>query len=68
MSDKKKEKREKGSWWNGLKAEFSKIVWLDGKTLGKQTVAVIIVTVILGIIIALLDIGIQFGVDFLVKL
>ena len=62
------EKKEKGSWFNGLKAEFGKIVWLDKVSLGKQTLAVIIVTVILGIIIAALDFGIQNGVDFLVKL
>lgn len=57
-----------GSWFAGLQSEFHKIVWLDKKSLGKQTVAVIIVSVILGVIIAVLDMGIQHGVDFLVNL
>ncbi len=57
-----------GNWFNGLKAEFQKIVWLDRKSLGRQTLAVIIVSVILGVIIAILDFGIQHGVDLLVRL
>ncbi len=56
------------NWFNGLRSEFHKIVWLDRKSLGRQTVAVIIVTVILAVIIAVLDFGIQFGVDLLVNL
>ncbi len=55
-------------WYNGLKAEFHKIKWLDRESLGKQTVAVIVVSIILGVIIAVLDLGIQHGVDFLVNL
>ena len=68
MSEPKKAKREKGSWAAGLKSEFKKIIWLDRATLGKQTVAVVIVTVILGIIIAVVDFLVQHGVDFLVGL
>ena len=36
----------------GLKAEFKKIIWPDKKTVTKQTVAVIAVSVALGLIIA----------------
>ncbi|MCC8141056.1 MAG: preprotein translocase subunit SecE [Lachnospiraceae bacterium] len=57
-----------GNWFRGLRAEFQKIVWPDRATLGRQTVAVILVTVILAIIIAVLDFGIQHGIDFLVTL
>ncbi len=56
------------NWFEGLRSEFHKIVWLDRKSLWRQTVAVIIVTVILAVIIAVLDFGIQTGVDFLVNL
>ncbi len=56
------------NWFSGLRSEFHKIVWLDRRSLGRQTVAVIIVTVILAIIISILDFGIQSGVDFLVNL
>ena len=62
---KKKESRIK-KWWTGLKAEFSKIIWPTKATIIKQTVVVVIVTVILGIIISLLDNVIQFGLDKLI--
>ena len=68
MEETKKKDDPKTRWFTGLKAEFQKIVWLDKKSLGKQTVAVLIVSVILGAIIAVLDLGIQYGVDFLVNL
>ncbi len=68
MSDSNKKETAKGSWWKGLQAEFRKITWLDKVSLGKQTLAVIIVSVILGVIIAVLDLGIQQGIDFLVNL
>ncbi len=68
MEESRKNETAKGSWFKGLQAEFHKIKWLNKESLGKQTVAVIIVSVILGIIIAILDLGIQYGVDFLVNL
>lgn len=60
------EKTSKASWFAGLKSEFNKIVWMDRKSVGRQTVAVIAVSVVLGLIIALLDWIIQYGVNFLV--
>ncbi len=56
------------NWFQGLRSEFQKIVWPDRATLGRQTVAVVIVTAVLAVIIAILDLGIQFGVDFLANL
>ena len=64
----KLEKAPKTSWFTGLKAEFSKIIWPDKQSLGRQTVAVVATSVVLGLIIALLDFAIQYGVDFLVGL
>lgn len=66
MSETTVEKPKKKSWFKGLKAEFKKIIWPDKKTLAKQTVAVIICSVILGAIIAVIDALIQYGIDFLV--
>ena len=68
MVETKKKDAPKTSWFTGLQAEFHKIIWPDKKSLGKQTLAVIIVSVILGAIIAVLDLGIQYGIDFLVNL
>lgn len=62
----KTEKAPKKSWFKSLKAEFKKIIWPDKKLLGKKTVAVVIVSVILCIVIAVLDAIIKFGLDFLI--
>ena len=64
----KLEKAPKTSWFAGLKAEFKKIIWPNKQSLTRQTIAVIAVSVVLGLIIALMDYVIQFGVDFLVGL
>ena len=61
-------KAPKKSWFTGLKAEFNKIIWPDKQSLARQTTAVVVVSVVLGLIIALLDFVIQYGVDFLVGL
>ena len=51
----KKDKAPKKSWIKGLKSEFNKIIWTDKKTLVRQTVAVVSITAILGVIISVLD-------------
>ena len=61
------EKAPKKSFFKGLKAEFNKIVWPDQETVGKQTVAVVAVTAALGIIIAILDFIIKWGLSFIIK-
>ena len=62
------EKAPKTSWFAGLKTEFSKIFWPDRKSLVRQTIAVVAVSVVTGLIIALLDWAIQYGVNFLIGL
>ncbi len=62
----KVEKAPKQSWFTGLKAEFNKIIWPDQKSLVRQTVAVIAVSVVAGLLIALMDTIIQYGVNFLI--
>ena len=62
------EKTQKKSWFKGMKAEFKKIIWPDKKTLAKETVAVVSVSVVVGAIIAVIDFLIQHGVDILVNL
>ena len=65
MGDTKK--AQKPSWVKGIKAEFKKIVWPDQKSLGKQTVSVVVLSVVLGVIITIVDFLVQYGVDFIVK-
>ena len=55
-------------WLKGLKAEFNKISWTSRDDVTKQTVAVVIVSVILGLLIAVIDFILQSGINFLVSL
>ncbi len=55
-------------FWNGVKAEFKKISWPDKDSLLKQSVAVVAISVVVGIIITVLDFALQYGVDFLTTL
>jgi len=66
MSETTVEKKQKKSWFKGLKAEFKKIIWPDKKTLWKQVVAVIVCSLILGGIIAVIDSLIKYVIELLV--
>jgi len=59
------EKTAKPKFIDGLKAEFKKISWPDRQSTFKQSVAVVAISVVLGLIIAVLDYIIQYGVNFL---
>ena len=61
------EKTQKNSWFKGLSKEFKRIIWPDKMTVAKQTAAVVSVSVVLGIIIAVVDFIAKDGVDLLVK-
>ena len=69
MGETKNEKTsvQKKSKFTDLKAEFKRIIWPDKKTLFKQTTAVVVISVVLGVVISAMDVCIQYGVDFLVK-
>lgn len=64
----KTESTPKKSWIDGLKSEFRKIIWPSRHDVQKQTIAVVVVSVALGVIIALLDFIVQHGVDILVNI
>ncbi len=57
----------KPSFFKGVKAEFKKIIWPSREMLTKETSAVIVVSVILGIIIAVLDWLLQMGFGLVIK-
>jgi preprotein translocase subunit SecE len=58
-------KEKKPSFFKGVKAEFKKISWPDKNKLFKQSVAVVCISVVLGLLISVLDTIIQYGVNFL---
>ena len=67
---KKSEKKEAGKlseFFKGVKAEFRKIVWPDKMTLTKQSIAVVVVSVITGALIAIIDRALQYGINFIIR-
>lgn len=61
------EKTRRTSWFEGLRAEYHKITWPDTDTLKKQTSAVVVVTILVGIIITIVDIVAKYGIQIVVK-
>ncbi|MBD5451733.1 MAG: preprotein translocase subunit SecE [Lachnospiraceae bacterium] len=68
MADTAKKEAKKDSFWKGIKTEFNKISWPDKTETVKESVAVLCVSVVLGLIITFLDTIILFGVDFLTSI
>ena len=65
MAEQKKQAEK--SFWKGLKSEFGKIVWTDQKTLGRQTVAVVVISVIICILLTLIDSASLSLIELLIK-
>lgn len=73
MSDEKtvaktKKKNRVARFFSGVATEFKKIIWPDRDTLLKEFLVVVIVTLITGVIIALVDFGANYLFDFLLSL
>ncbi len=64
----KTEKSGMKGFFKGVKTEFKKISWPDATTMLKQSVVVVAVSVVVGILITLMDTIIQYGVSFLTSL
>ena len=62
------EKKAKPGFFKGVKSEFKKISWPDRQSTLKQSVAVVAISVVVGVLIAVLDYVIQYGVNFLTSL
>ncbi|MBR1744034.1 MAG: preprotein translocase subunit SecE [Lachnospiraceae bacterium] len=60
--------KKKGGFFKALKGEFHRVVWPDRDTIVKETTAVVVVTVILGAVIALLDFVIRLGIDKIIQI
>ena len=64
-TSKKEQPSKMQVFFKGVKAEFKKISWPDKTKLFKQSVAVVCISVVLGLLISVLDTIIQYGVNFL---
>lgn len=62
------EKQTRPSFFKGVKSEFKKISWPDKQDTFKQSVAVVAISVVVGVLIAILDYVIQYGVNFLTSI
>ena len=65
-SNREESAKKKKSVFKNLKAEFKKIIWPDKKSFTRETVAVVLTSVFLGAVIALLDLVIKFGINFVI--
>lgn len=61
----KSEESKVSSFFKGVRTEFKKIIWPDRYTLGKQLAAVLAVTVVTGVLIALIDYVARILINFL---
>ena len=65
-AEKKSAKKEKKpSFFKGLKKASKKIVFADMETVAKETVPVLIMSIFIGVVIAVLDFVMKFGLSFI---
>ena len=64
----KSDSTSKKNWFDGLKAEFRKVIWPNKEDITKETTAVVVCSAILGVIIVLIDFIVQNGIDFLINI
>ncbi len=67
VNKKQKDAKKEKSFFKGLQTEFKKIIWPDKESLWRQTTVVLIISIIMCGFIRLIDILVQFGVEFIVK-
>lgn len=56
----------KRSWFQELKSEFAKITWPTKNALAKQSAVALIVSIILGLLIAGVDMLLKYGLSFII--
>ncbi len=58
-----KNKKKKNGFFSSVKSEFKKIIWPNRQSLGRQTVAVIVCSLLTALVIYGLDLLITMGLD-----
>lgn len=61
-------KDKKQGFFKNVRIECKKITWPDKETMFKQSVAVVAISVVLGVVIAMIDYVAKYGVNFLTSL
>lgn len=62
------EKKAKSSFFKGVKTEFKKIIWPDRNSTIRQSVAVVAISVVVGVLIAIIDYVAKYGVNFITSI
>lgn len=63
-----KDQDQEAGLLQNVSIEFKKIIWPDKNTMFKQSIAVVAISIVLGIIIAAIDALAKYGVNFLTSL
>ena len=61
-------KQKRPGFFSGVKSEFKKIIWPDREATVRQSVAVVAISVVVGVIIAMLDFAAKYGVNLLTSI
>jgi preprotein translocase subunit SecE len=59
-------KKPRGNFFKEVKAEMKKVIWPNGKDLRKHTIVVIASIILVGLVVALLDLLFGKGVSLLI--
>ena len=62
------EKKAKPGFFKGVKTEFKKSMWPDRNSTIKQSVAVVAISVVVGVLIAIIDYVAKYGVNFITSI
>ena len=55
-------------WFKAVRAQYRRIIWPTKEDAARETAVVLVVTVVIGVIIALLDRGLLTLVDMIISL
>ena len=61
-------KPKKKNFFKGIRQELKKITWPSREDVVKQTLVVTIITFVLAVLIAAVDLGVKYGINFLTGL
>lgn len=67
-ASKKAQESKVSSFVKGVKAEFNKILWPTREDITKQTTAVVVISVIVGALIAVFDYAFGYLINFITKI
>jgi len=62
------EKKAIPEFFKGMKLEFKKIIWPDRQATIKQSIAVVAISIAVGVIIAIIDYIVKYGVNFITSI